>query len=200
MRKLLLTVFAGLALAATVAQADVKQPQAVPAAEAAQHTVVSDARQASAMSAVHEAKASPAAKLLAGGDRSELLSLLLGLAMFGGMINFIQPGNAITAVAPYQRNTGQGALLGGSLFGVAVDTVASGATGVFWTEGVYELTKLSGTAESFTLGKRVFWDDTNKRLTVVSTSNVCVGVVTEAAATDAVVARIKLGGSTPAGT
>jgi hypothetical protein len=46
----------------------------------------------------------------------------------------------------------------------------------------------------------VFWDDTNKRLTVVSTSNVCVGVVTEAAATDAVVARIKLGGTTPAGT
>jgi predicted RecA/RadA family phage recombinase len=85
------------------------------------------------------------------------------------MINYIQPGNAITAAAPYQRNTGQGTLLGGSLFGVAVDTVASGATGVFWTEGVFELTKLSGTAESFTLGKRVFWDDTNKRLTVVST-------------------------------
>jgi hypothetical protein len=75
-----------------------------------------------------------------------------------------------------------------------------GATGVFWTDGVFELTKLSGAAEAFTLGKRVYWDDTNKRLTVVSTSNVCVGVVTEAAATDAVVARIKLGGTTPAGT
>jgi predicted RecA/RadA family phage recombinase len=97
-------------------------------------------------------------------------SLLLGFSFFAGMINYIQPGNAITAAAPYQRNTGQGTLLGGNLFGVAVDTVASGATGVFWTEGVFELTKLSGTAESFTLGKRVFWDDTNKRLTVVSTA------------------------------
>jgi predicted RecA/RadA family phage recombinase len=76
-------------------------------------------------------------------SRSKMLSLLLGLSFFAGMINYIQPGNAITAAAPYQRNTGQGALLGGSLFGVAVDTVASGATGVFWTEGVFELTKLS---------------------------------------------------------
>lgn len=116
------------------------------------------------------------------------------------MKNFIQAGNAITAAAPYARNAGDGALLGGSLFGVAVDTLASGATGVFWTEGVFELTKLSGTAETFTLGKRIFWDDTNKRLTVVSTANVAVGVVTEAAATDAVVGRIKLVGTTPAGT
>lgn len=116
------------------------------------------------------------------------------------MKNYIQPGNAITAAAPYARNSGDGALLGGSLFGVAVDTIASGATGVFWTDGVYELTKTSGTAESFTIGKRVFWDDTNKKLTVTSTSNVCVGVVTEAAATDAIVARIKLGGTTPAST
>ena len=116
------------------------------------------------------------------------------------MKNFIQPGDAITAVSPYARNAGEGALLGGSLFGVAVDTYASGATGVFWTEGVFELTKTSGTAESFTLGRRVFWDDTNKKLTVTSTANVCVGVVTEAAATDAVLARVLLQASTPAGT
>lgn len=116
------------------------------------------------------------------------------------MKNFIQPGDSITAAFPYARNAGEGVLLGGSLFGVAVDTVASGATGVVWTEGVFELTKTSGTAESFTLGKRIFWDDTNKKLTAVSTGNVCVGVVTEAAATDAVLGRVLLQASTPAGT
>jgi predicted RecA/RadA family phage recombinase len=193
---LVLCAAAALAMTANVALADVKQP-AVAVAIAEQAPQVQPA-----VTAVHEAKAQPSKPERQVGDPLDpkMLSLLLGLSLFAGMINFIQPGNAITAAAPYQRNSGQGALLGGSLFGVAVDTVASGATGVFWTEGVYELTKLSGAAESFTLGKRVFWDDTNKRLTVVSTANVAVGVVTEAAATDAVVARIKLVGTTPAGT
>lgn len=197
---LLLAAAAVFAVAVNVARTDVKQPQA--ATPVAVDLKAAPQPSQYSVSEASAAQLTPLEQLTGarGDDFGKMLSLLVGFSFFAGMINYIQPGNAITAAAPYQRNTGQGTLLGGNLFGVAVDTVASGATGVFWTEGVYELTKLSGTAETFTLGKRVFWDDTNKRLTVVSTSNVCVGVVTEAAATDAVVARIKIWPSTPAGT
>jgi predicted RecA/RadA family phage recombinase len=196
MKKLLVVLCAGASLAFAAIGAPVEAKQLEPALEVVKMQVPEVG---------YQVKAAPSHALLEalkarGDDAAGMISLLLGAGMFAGMINYIQPGNAITAAAPYQRNAGQGALLGGSLFGVAVDTVASGATGVFWTEGVYELTKLSGASESFTLGTRIFWDNTNKRLTVVSTSNVCVGVVTEAAATDAVVARIKLQPTTPAGT
>jgi predicted RecA/RadA family phage recombinase len=109
------------------------------------------------------------------------------------MENYIQPGDAITAAAPYDVSAGGGALLGGSLFGVAVDTYTSGDTGVFRTEGVFELTKTSGTAHDFTLGKRVYWDNSGKALVATSSGNHPVGVIVEAAATDAVVAKVKLG-------
>jgi predicted RecA/RadA family phage recombinase len=109
------------------------------------------------------------------------------------MKNFIQPGNAIAAPAPYAVNSGAGALLGGSLFGVAVDTYSSGGTGVFWTEGVFELTKTSGTAHDFTLGRRVYWDNSTKALVATSTGNHPAGVVVEAADTAAVLAKVKLG-------
>lgn len=114
------------------------------------------------------------------------------------MKNFVQPGNAIDAAAPYARAPGEGALLGGSLFGVAVDSVASGSTGVFWTEGVYDIAKTAG--QAYTLGQRLFWDNTNKLLTATSTGNVAVGVAVAAAATGDATARVKLQGSTPAGT
>jgi len=109
------------------------------------------------------------------------------------MKNMIQPGNVISAAAPYAVASGAGALLAGSLFGVAVNTYGSGADGEFVTEGVFELTKTSGTAHDFTLGKRVYWDNSGKALVATSTGNHPVGVVTEAAGTAAVLAKVKLG-------
>lgn len=109
------------------------------------------------------------------------------------MKNMIQPGNTISANAPYARNSGEAALLGGSLFGVAMATYGSGAAGEWATEGVFELTKTSGTAHDFTLGRRVYWDNSGKALVATSTGNHPVGVVVEAAATDAVLAKVKLG-------
>ena len=38
--------------------------------------------------------------------------------------NFKQPGEVLTLTAPYQRDSGQGALVG-AIFGVALSTVAS---------------------------------------------------------------------------
>jgi predicted RecA/RadA family phage recombinase len=117
------------------------------------------------------------------------------------MKNYVQPGDVISAAAPYQVNSGGGALLGGSLFGIAVDTVASGATGVFATEGVFDVTKATTAGEAYTLGQRLFWDNTNKRITSTSTGNVAVGLaIVASAATGDPTVRMTLLPSTPAGT
>lgn len=115
-----------------------------------------------------------------------------GLAAFAafGITNYVGEGDALTLVAPYAVNSGGGAQFGNNLFGVAVTTLASGATGVFRSEGVFDLTK--NTTGAFAVGDRLYWDNTNKRLTTTTTGNICVGIAVEAAATTASTGRIKL--------
>jgi predicted RecA/RadA family phage recombinase len=113
------------------------------------------------------------------------------------MKNFIQPGNSVTLTMPYNRTSGQGVLVG-ALFGVVAVDADSGSTADVALTGVYDLTKQPSLAIS--TGARVFWDDTNKRVTTTATGNVAIGhAVAAAAATDATV-RVRLAGSTPAGT
>jgi predicted RecA/RadA family phage recombinase len=87
------------------------------------------------------------------------------------MQNFIQRGDTLTMTAPYARNSGQGALVG-RLFGVASDTVASGAIGQFAMRGVFDLDKDTST---FADGDKVYWDDSAKKCTSVTTSHDIVG-------------------------
>lgn len=99
------------------------------------------------------------------------------------MKNFVRPGNSVTVVMPYARNSGEGVLVG-ALFGVAVATYASGATGEIVTEGVFtELVKASGASEAWSAGDRLFWSDSNKNLTKNSTGNYCVGYALAAVGT-----------------
>lgn len=99
------------------------------------------------------------------------------------MNNYIGPGNSVTVVMPYAVNAGSGVLKGG-LFGVAVNTYASGATGQMDTGGIFTaLVKASGTGEAWAVGDRLYWNDTNKNLTKNSTGNFAVGVALEAVGT-----------------
>lgn len=92
------------------------------------------------------------------------------------MNNYIGPGQSVTVTIPYAVNAGSGVLVG-SIFGVAINTYASGATGQIYTDGVVtNLVKASGTGEAWAVGDRLFWDDTNKRLTKNSTGNYQVGI------------------------
>ena len=108
------------------------------------------------------------------------------------MRNYIQPGCKVTVAAPYDRTSGQGALVG-SLFGVASSDVASGATGVFETEGVFELEKNS--AEAWTVGEKLYWDNTAKVVTATATSNTLIGCALEAAANPSSTGIVRLNGS-----
>lgn len=104
------------------------------------------------------------------------------------MKNFIQAGKTVTLAAPYDRNAGEGALVG-ALFGVAVNDVLSGVDGEFMTEGVFDIKKTSALAIS--QGDQLYWDDTAKELNKTS-SNTPVGVALADAANPSATVRVKL--------
>lgn len=107
------------------------------------------------------------------------------------MKTYQQPGVSLPLVAPYDRLSGQGALVG-ALFGVAEVDVLSGATANFLIEGVVTLAKNS--AEAWTLGALIYWDDTNKRCTTTSTSNTRIGCAAATAANPSSTGVVRLNG------
>ena len=106
------------------------------------------------------------------------------------MKNFIQPGGTVTLTAPYDVSSGDG-LLVGSLFGVASGDAASGADVETVTEGVFDLAKTS--AQAWSQGDKVYWDDTNKECTAVAAGNVLIGVAMADAANPTDTGRILIG-------
>jgi len=107
------------------------------------------------------------------------------------MKNFVQPGNTITLTAPYAVASGDG-LLVGAIFGVAAGSAASGDPVEAALIGVFDITKVG--SQAWTVGAKVYWDDTNKRCTTVSTDNTLVGVAIAAVASGAgdTIGRVRL--------
>ncbi len=95
------------------------------------------------------------------------------------MKNYIQPGEKITVPAPAAVASGDGVLVG-SLFGVAATAAASGADVTIVRKGVFSLKKLS--AQAWTLGAKVYWDNTNAQCTTVASGNTLIGHAAAAAA------------------
>jgi predicted RecA/RadA family phage recombinase len=93
--------------------------------------------------------------------------------------NFIQPGECLDLAAPYNRVSGEGALVG-TIFGVATRDVASVDTIPFCVCGVWRLAKTA--AQAWTVGQRIFWDDSNKRCDSDPTAGQLIGYATAAAA------------------
>ena len=88
---------------------------------------------------------------------------------------FVQSGEILTLTAPYARSSGQGALIGNGIFGVAMDDVANAALGQFKVNGVWDITKDTST---FADGDNVYWDASNKKCTSTVNSNWLIGVAT----------------------
>jgi Uncharacterized conserved protein len=110
------------------------------------------------------------------------------------MKNYVQLGATLTLTAPYAVTSGDG-LLVGAIFGVAAGDAASGATVEAALTGVFDLTKIG--SQAWTVGAKVYWDDTNKRCTTVATDNTLIGVAVEAVASGAgdTIGRVRLNGS-----
>ena len=103
------------------------------------------------------------------------------------MRNYVQPGDSLALAVPYAGGvtSGQGVLVG-ALFGVAAVDGVQNAVIEAQTQGVFDLAKEPALA--ITAGARLFWDNTNRRLTTTATGNFCVGLATQAAlAADATV-------------
>lgn len=114
------------------------------------------------------------------------------------MITYIKEGETLTLTPAADVAKGVGYLFGAGLFGVAQNTVASGAAGEFLTEGVVTIGKTSALA--IAVGDRVFWDATNKVVNKTTTSQQCVGVAVTAAANPSSTVEIKLGQYLPVAT
>ncbi len=103
------------------------------------------------------------------------------------MRNVIQPGHSLAVAVPYASGvtSGQG-VLAGALFGVAAVEGAQNAVIEAATQGVFDLAKEPALA--ITAGARVFWDNTERRVTTTATASFCIGIATQAAlAADATV-------------
>lgn len=113
------------------------------------------------------------------------------------MKNYIAEGDVVNVTAPDDTdhvggNSGDGVLVG-SLFGVAVNDFEAGGDVSIKTKGVFELTKAA--SQAWTVGQKIYWDDTNLECTSTSSGNTLIGVAYEAAESGAalVLGKVKLG-------
>lgn len=109
--------------------------------------------------------------------------------------NFVQPGETLTLPAPRALASGQGFLVG-ALFAVALAAAAIGAPVEGRRVGVWSLTKASG--EAWTVGQRLYWDNTAFRVTSTAAGNTLIGVAAQAQASADTVGRVLLTGQTSA--
>jgi predicted RecA/RadA family phage recombinase len=109
--------------------------------------------------------------------------------------SYVQPGDTLTLVAPYDVAAGAGFLVG-TLFSVAAAAALSGAAVEGMTVGVHTgLAKIG--SQAWTAGAAVYWDNTNKRLTTVASGNTLVGCALDAVGSGAgetTAGRVRLNG------
>ena len=107
------------------------------------------------------------------------------------MKNFIQEGITLTLAAPYAVVSGDG-LLVGSIFGVATGDAANGAEVEAITRGVFSLKKTS--AQAWTVGALIYWDNTAKECTTTVSTNKLIGVAVAAAVNPSSTGLVRLNG------
>lgn len=108
------------------------------------------------------------------------------------MQNYVQKGEVITLTAPYAVLSG-GGLKVGSIFALATGPAVLGAPVEGVTYGVYNVPKVA--AQAWTVGVKVYWDDTAKLVTTTATGNTLIGVAVADAANPSSTGRVRLNGS-----
>lgn len=88
------------------------------------------------------------------------------------MENYVQEGEVMDYTAASALASGVAVKIGARL-GVATVDIPAGGTGSVQMTGVVTLPKL--TTDVVTAGALLYWDDTNKRLTLTATSNTLAG-------------------------
>ncbi len=100
------------------------------------------------------------------------------------MQNFVQQGDVLTLTAPTGGVTAGVPVKIGSLIVIPLGTAAATVAFEGKVNGVFSgIAKL--TTDDLVEGSPLYWDDTNSRLTLTSTSNTFIGHSTEITATSA---------------
>jgi predicted RecA/RadA family phage recombinase len=81
--------------------------------------------------------------------------------------------------------------IGTGRIGVAQSSIPIGSTGTLAVTGVFEFDAINTVA--FSVGDALYWDNTAKKITNVSASNVAAGWCVEAKISAGVTAKIKIG-------
>lgn len=105
------------------------------------------------------------------------------------MKNYIQNGDVLDLVAPYDVASGAGFLIG-SLFAVAVGAALNTKPVEGKTTGVFDLKYT--VAATAAVGDLIYWDNTNKNVTKTSSGNTKIGICVKAAASADATMRVKL--------
>lgn len=110
------------------------------------------------------------------------------------MKGYINDGCVLTMTAP-SNLTKDVPLLIGTLFGIPTHTTASGEQAALVIRGKVKVPKVAAQAWA-TIGAKVYWDDTAKNVTTVSTNNFLIGAVAEVAGSADTVGYVLLNGTT----
>ena len=108
------------------------------------------------------------------------------------MKNYIQTGGVVTVTAAADVVSGAGVLVG-AIFGVAQADAKSGTEVSLVRGGAFELPKTS--AQAWTVGAKVYWDDTAKVVTTTATANTLIGAALVAAANPSATGIVLLDGA-----
>lgn len=109
---------------------------------------------------------------------------------------YIQPGEVVTKTAPVGGVTSGTPVLIGSLFGVPQTDADYGAEFELLVVGVHELAKTS--AQAWTEGQKIYWDNGNSRCDSDSTVGQLIGVADQVAANPSSTGKVRLNGVAPA--
>lgn len=104
--------------------------------------------------------------------------------------SYIQPGKIIDYVVAGAAVVSGDILVSGSLVGVIEKSGAIGDIVGLGIDGVYNLAKVTGTAN--TLGQILYWDSTAKKTTVVSSANTFIGYCADPANSAAAFVKVLL--------
>lgn len=108
------------------------------------------------------------------------------------MRTYIQDGDTLEFTAPAGGVTAGTGVKIGDILVIAITTAAAGAKFQGRRTGVVEHAKLS--AQAWTEGQQVNWDETNKRFTTVTTGNFKAGVAAAAASNPSSTGQVVLAG------
>jgi predicted RecA/RadA family phage recombinase len=106
----------------------------------------------------------------------------------------IQDGEVLGLTMPADVSSGDGVQVG-SIFGVATSDYLTGETGQVAVCGVWSLAKTS--AQAWTEGQKIYWDNGNLRADSDSTVGMLIGVATAVAANPSSTGYVRLNGSAP---